>query len=248
MRKMSFLFWLFGSMLCAQNVSFDKANTLYNNGDYAAAISLYEQILEDNQHSSELYFNLANCYYKLNMVGPSIYFYEKALLLEPNDSDIINNLGFARKMTIDNINEIPKLGLVKFTSAIINRLKADQWAVVCVSLMMFFVLFFITYYLTEKTRLKRLFFVLEGLVLILLIVSFGLMTKKVKLEQDIKHAIIFSQEVALKSDPNPRSETVFLLHEGTKIQLLQSFSDSWTKIQLKDGKIGWLPNSAFRSF
>ena len=246
MKTLGLILWLFGSAMYAQNSSFDQANALYNDGDYNAAISTYEQILNNKLHSSELYFNLANCYYKLNKVGPSIYYYEKALLLSLGDHEIQNNLNFARKMTIDNINDVPKLGFVKFTNAMLSWFKADQWAVVCICFMFLFVLFFIAYYLTKKTSLKRLFFILESIVLFVMLASFGLMTKKIALEKTLNHAIVFSQEVSLKTEPNLRSETIYLLHEGTKVQLLDSFDDSWTKILLNDGKVGWLPNSAFK--
>lgn len=247
MKKIGLVFWLFSSLIYAQNdPSFNRANDFYNSGDYNSAISTYKEIIESGLHSAELYYNLANCYYKLNKVAPSIYYYEKALLLNPNDTDLLNNLSFAKKMTVDKIDDVPELGLVKLAGRVIHLYSADQWAVICIFLMVFFVLFFITYYFTKKTKSKRLFFIFQGIVLVLLIISFGLMTKKFDLEKNIKHGIVFSQEIELKSEPNLKSETIFFLHEGTKIRLLEPYSDSWTKIQLNDGKVGWLPNNAFK--
>ncbi|MGB2050149.1 MAG: SH3 domain-containing protein, partial [Flavobacteriaceae bacterium] len=49
-----------------------------------------------------------------------------------------------------------------------------------------------------------------------------------------------------KSEPNLKSETVFILHEGAKIQILESYKKEWSKIKLIDGKSGWLPNEAFK--
>ena len=86
---------------------------MYNEGKYAEAISLYESILATKKHSAALYFNLANAHYKLNHIAPSIYYYEKALQLNPNDSDIKNNLAFAQNMTIDAINDVPEVGFSK---------------------------------------------------------------------------------------------------------------------------------------
>ena len=73
---------------------FTQATEHYNKGEYSKAIENYEQILEGGEHSPELYFNLANCHYKLNHIGPSIYYYEKALLLNPDDGEIKNNLKY----------------------------------------------------------------------------------------------------------------------------------------------------------
>ena len=96
----------------AQNDAiFDEANTMYNEGKYAEAIDTYTKILNNDYHSPELYFNLANAHYKLNNIAPSIYYYEKALMLSPNDSEIENNAAFARNMTIDAIDVIPEAGL-----------------------------------------------------------------------------------------------------------------------------------------
>jgi SH3-like domain-containing protein len=43
----------------------------------------------------------------------------------------------------------------------------------------------------------------------------------------------------VKSAPSSQSEDLFILHEGTKIQVLESFND-WSKIKLSDGMIGWV--------
>jgi tetratricopeptide (TPR) repeat protein len=142
------------------NPEFDKGNALYNDGDYKAAIQAYEVILEKGLHSAELYYNLANCFYKLNKVGPTIYFYEKALMLDPKDTAILNNLAFAEKMRIDKIELIPEVGLVKLIKNIVDLFKLDTWAFVCIGFMLAFVGFFIAYYLNQSAKKKRLFFVL----------------------------------------------------------------------------------------
>ena len=57
--------------------------------------------------------------------------------------------------------------------------------------------------------------------------------------QKERPAIIFAIESNVKSEPNERSENVFLLHEGTKVNVLEEL-DNWKKIKLLDGKIGWI--------
>ena len=102
------LVFLISTMSFAQNKTiFEQANALYNDGNYTEALNKYTSILEHNEHSAELYFNIANAHYKLNNVAPSIYYYEKALLLKPNDKEILNNIAYARNMTIDAIEIVP---------------------------------------------------------------------------------------------------------------------------------------------
>ena len=120
MKNIIYLILFITEIFFAQN-SFEKGNALYQKGEYEQAIIQYESVLANQQHSSELYFNLGNCYYKLNMVAPSIYNYEKALLLNADDFEITNNLEFAQKLQIDEIKVLPKVGFSKLILDNINR-------------------------------------------------------------------------------------------------------------------------------
>lgn len=246
MKKHILLFWLIGFLGFSQEKKiFDEANTLYNNGKYESAISVYKQILDDGLHSSALYFNMANCYYKLNKIAPSIYHYEKALKLSPKDQDIQNNLSFAEQMTIDKFDVVPEIGVAKLLNKIARSFSVDGWAVLCIAFMCMIILCFIAYYLLQNTKSKRTFFIL-GLVLILILISaFILLNKKQELDRK-RFAIVFSQEVSIKSEPNLRSETAFILHEGTKVQIVEFYKDSWSKIKLMDGTVGWISTNDFK--
>ena len=140
MKKLVYILVFFLSFITsAQNISlFEQGNALYNDGNYEQAILKYENILENGEHSAELYFNLGNANYKLNNVAPSIYFYEKALQLEPKNKEIQNNLAFAQNMTIDAIDPVPEIGLSKFLRQAINSLSFDVWAILAVSFMVLF--------------------------------------------------------------------------------------------------------------
>lgn len=102
MKNILYIFLLITQTFWAQT-AFDKGNNLYQKGNYQEAINVYESVLKSGQQSAELYFNLGNCFYKLNKVAPAIFNFEKALLLKPNDAEIQNNLDFAQKMTIDEV-------------------------------------------------------------------------------------------------------------------------------------------------
>ena len=58
---------------------------------------------------------------------------------------------------------------------------------------------------------------------------------------------LFAQESEVKTDPNLRSEVAFVLHEGTKVQILEFYEDNWTKVKLSDGKTGWIPSSDIKA-
>lgn len=241
MRRVAVIFsLLIGFLSQAQNDAiFDKATALYNDGAYKEAIENYELILKNGEHSAALYYNLGNCYYKLNQIAPSIYNYEKALLLDPGDKEIKNNLAFARQMTIDAIEPLPVSGFAKIYNSVIGVLSFDQWAYLTIGFILLFVLGYLAYYFLKYSSQKRVAFVgsMVALILAALFLAFAFVQyRHYNAEQP---AIVFASECLVKSEPNNRSTEVFLLHEGTKIQVIEGLEE-YSKIELADGKTGWV--------
>jgi tetratricopeptide (TPR) repeat protein len=247
MRIVLFLFIIcFSSFGFSQdNGAFEKANGLYNDGKYAEAIDNYKSILNSGVHSSELYFNLGNAHYKLNNIAPSIFYYEKALQIDPNDEDIKNNLGFAQNMTVDAIDKVPVVGFRRILNNIVNLTSADAWAKFAVTGVLLFVFLFLMYHFAYATSRKRIAFIVSVLSLFMALFSVLMAFQKNRLEKNDRPAIVFAQESKVKADPNQKSEEVFRLHEGTKVQVLESYED-WKKIQLSDNSTGWIPASDIR--
>ena len=69
------------------------------------------------------------------------------------------------------------------------------------------------------------------------------------LQQQYEHsdriAIIFAQSLSVKSSPDSKSTDLFVLHEGVKVELLDSV-ENWRKIRLPDGKVGWIPGGSIQ--
>ncbi|MEW7289436.1 SH3 domain-containing protein [Aquimarina sp. 2304DJ70-9] len=220
--------------------TFQRAGSLYNQEKYQEAIDAYRSILDTGQESASLYYNLGNAHYKLSNIGPSIYYYEKALELAPNDEDIQNNLAFAQKATIDSIDVIPEGFVSRTIKRFTTMFSYDNWAWISVVCMVVFVILFILYYTAHTSSRKRLFFVSSWLLLFIGILGVAFAYNQYNFLKNNQFAIVFAQETNIKSEPNLRSEEVFELHEGTKVQVTETVNN-WKKIKLSDGKIGWIP-------
>ncbi len=218
---------------------FDQATEAYNAGEYERAIFHYEQILKQGQHSAALYFNLANSYYKLGEPAPSIYYYEKALLLDPGDPEIRNNLGFARNMTLDAIEPLPKTDLKQAYENVVFYFGLDQWAILGVILMVLFVTGYLIFYLSGRPNIKRIALISSLAALMLAVAGTLMAYLQYRAYEADQPAIVFAEESEVRSEPNQRSPQAFLLHEGTKVQVLDSLGN-WQKIELADGQIGWM--------
>jgi len=218
---------------------FVKANKLYQQEDYLKALELYQDIEKQNVESEALYFNMANIYYKTNQVAPAIYFYEKALLIDPNNKDVKFNLDFANRMILDNIEPLPKSLGQKFRDGVILKFKCNTWAIIAVSLAFLFALLFLLYHFSYSTSKKRFYFITSIMSASFVAISLFFALKSNHYMTTTKSAIIFVPQTQVKSAPTKNSEVNFELHEGTKVQVLENL-DNWRKIKIVDGKTGWM--------
>lgn len=224
---------------------FEEGNKQYAAGAYQDAVDAYKKVIDSDQVSAAVYYNIANAHYKLNNVAPSVYYYEKAKQLAPADKDIRNNASFAQKMKIDAIIPLPENTLKKWFNTILNLMTTDGWAYATVIMAFLFVAFFLAYYFSFSSGKKRAFFV--GSFLSLLIAGLSLVfayNAFAKAEKD-KPAIVFAAKSEVKSEPKLASTQAFILHEGTKVMILESV-ENWKKIILADGKTGWIPATDIR--
>ena len=244
MKNIFYILLLIFQISLAQN-AFDQGNKFYEKENYQAAIKSYQSVGNTGKQSAELYFNLGNCYYKIQKVAPAIYNYEKALLLSPNDTEIKTNLEFARKMAIDDIKVIPKVGFSKLIQDFTAKYYYDTWAWIAVAFAFLFLLFFVGYYFSNLTVLKRVFFF--GMFFWLL--GIGLSTtsgfyEKGRVDNE-RPAIVFAETASVKSEPKISATDAFVLHEGTKVYILESIAN-WKKVELTDETTGWIEESAIK--
>ena len=244
MKRLVYIFLFISSFLFAQS-GFEKGNVLYQKGQYEQAIQAYESVLDSRQQSADLYFNLGNCYYKLNKVAPSIYNYEKALVLAPEDVDITNNLKFAQKLTIDEVKEVPKVGFAKLLHDFTGMYHYNTWAWISIVFGLMFLGFFIGYYFSLAAVLKRIFFFGMFVWVLFLLVSVGAAIFERNHFVTDRPAIVFAEVTEVKSEPQKASPATFILHEGTKV-FVKEILGKWKKIELTDGTEGWIESEAIR--
>ena len=213
MKKLVYILLLITQVFFAQN-GFEDGNKLYQNNKYNEAITAYQSVLATKKQSAELYFNIGNCYFKLNKVAPAIYNYEKALTLKPNDPQIINNLNFAKKLTIDEIKDIPKVGFEKLLRDFTATYHYDTWAYISVGLAFLFLLFFVGYYFSETTVSKRIFFVGMFVLIFVIVITILSAVFEKNYHESERPAIVFDEVVSVKNEPKPAANDVVVLHES----------------------------------
>jgi len=228
--------------ISAQNDLLKQANEAYAKNDFQTASGLYEKLLKENGESATVYYNLGNSYYKLNKVAPSILNYERALLLEPGNSDIRFNLEIAKLKTVDKIQPIDDFFLTEWYRDVQNLLSTDAWSKLSITCFILLIVCLFLFFFTRRTFVKKLGFY-TGIVL-LVVVTLGntfAYNQKRRLTQR-NEAIISAPTTTIKSSPDASGTDLFILHEGTKVKLRTQLG-AWNEIVTADGNVGWINNS-----
>lgn len=224
-----------------------KANELYNNSAYDSAVVMYKKVIDKGYSSSTLYYNLGNTYYKLRDYPMAIFYYEKSLKLDPNNEDTKHNLEIANAFISDKIETVPDLFIKAWWNNLGNIFTANTWAVISL-IVLAILLSCIFLYLIARTRILKKSMFFSCIFLILITISiFSITIKKYNYIKSNNNGIIIAPTITVKSSPSTSSVDLFVLHEGSKIKILDNTGD-WEKIKIANGSIGWLPSSSIIKF
>ncbi len=237
------LFLFLSSFTFAQkldaNISYKKANQFYAKQDYENAITLYKALIADKKISAEIYYNLGNSYFKTGKVSLAIIAYERAKKIAPDDEDIDFNLKIASLKTIDRIDVVPDVFYKRWYRSASLLFSANGWSTLfIISIWLFFISAAI-YILGKSIAIKKLgFFVM---ITFLFITSFGYLmaSSSYSIAHGEEHGIVMAPSVYVKSSPDEKGNDLFILHEGTKVEVMETF-ENWNKIKIANGNIGWL--------
>ena len=216
----------------------------YAAGQWDEAKRGWELIAEDGQVSAQLCYNLGCAYFKSGDVAHSILWFERALKLDPSYSDAKANLEYAESFTQDRIDSVPEFFLVKWVRGLRNSLSSDGWAVAFLVLLGCFMAMLVLFLLSRGAPRVVGFF--AGL-LFLMMASGSLGFSIASRAQSLDHSrlVVVSPVSVVRSAPDENSGTdLFVLHEGSRAKMLDEVG-LWTKIELSDGRQGWIRKSDF---
>ena len=193
--------------------------------------------------SGILYYNLGNAYYRKNDVTQAIIAYERALKLVPSDEDARYNLQLAQARTIDRLSPESDIFFMHWLHAVVYSLSIDAWAVVSLVVLLLCLSFLLLYFLAlDVTKRKIGFFSALGLLLLfVLCVTFAKMQQNEK--RNANQAVIVASIATVKKTPDVKGDSAVTLHEGTKVEIIDSSIDGWKGIRLPDETMGWIPAS-----
>ena len=240
--------WLLLAMIClggtsARAVTKNNADTEYQKGNYQQAIRDYEEVLK-NGESAEIYFNLGNAYYRTDNITKAVLNYERARLLSPGDDDINFNLQFAHSKTIDKITPQSEMFFVTWYKSLVNFTSVDNWAKTGILCIVMALLLVLLYLFGPQLMLRKIGF-FGGLAFFVIFLLSNLFAFQQKQALDNRTgAIIMAPSVNIKKTPAKNSTDQFVLHEGTRVDIIDKGMTDWRCIRVGDGREGWIETKA----
>ena len=228
--------------LSANAITKQNADDEYAKGNYQQAIKDYQEILKTGV-SSEIYYNLGNAYYRTDNITQALLAYERALQLSPGDNDIRFNLQYARSKTIDKITPETEMFFVTWYHSLVNFTSVDRWAnTAIVSIVMALLLILVFLFAPQMWARKSGFYGSAAFLLLFAFANLFAFQQKHELETK-QGAIVIAPTVNVKKTPAASGTDVFVIHEGTRVDITDRGMKQWRGIKLADGREGWLKTS-----
>lgn len=245
-RYISFFFLLIlslsGSAAATPEGRFEEARQVYDKGDFAHAISLYQGLIQEGVHSGYLYYNLGNSYYRTQAWGEAKAAYLAARNELPRNADIQANLILVHQKGADHLqlSRAPSPFFFWRTWGTVSEFA------LAAALLAGLAFFLCTLGLCIPSLHSLRTFGRIGLVVAALL---GAATGKLMQSKEIWGAVVI-QETAVHSAPGAHNLSLFTLHEGAPLIWLQTEGD-WSQILLveeKDTRRGWVSTNAIRVY
>ncbi len=225
------------------NNAFVKANELYTQGCYNEAIDNYENILSIYGVSPELYYNLGNAYYKTNQMGLSILNYERALRLMPTYENAKHNLALARLKTTDKIEDEQEEFLKNWALTLMNLFPSNVWIWINLGNFLVFIVTSFIFAFATQMKWRRIGFRMATIFLGIFIVGAIFAGRTAAHFNNRADAIVMAGVSTLKSSPDESGNDLFVLHEGTKVTIIETVGE-WHEVRFGNGNIGWIKTKA----
>ena len=223
-----------------QAVTKQDADAEYSKGNYQQAIKDYEELLKAGE-SAEIYYNLGNAYYRTENITRAVLSYERALLLNPADDDIRFNLQMARSKTIDKITPESEMFFFTWYRSLVNLMTIDGWAHLAIASIILTLILALVYLFAGHLTLRKIGFYGGVLFLIIFLLSnlFAFQQKQMLMKRN--GAIVTAPSVTIKKTPVTNSADQGVIHEGTRVDIIDDTMRDWKEIHLADGREGWIP-------
>jgi len=240
-----FLIFSFSTFAVNQiDAIYQDAINSFNDKDYQTALEKFSLLENEGIINADLYYNIGNCYFRINEIGRSILYFKKALKVRSNHQAARRNLEYTLTFTKDkqdsgSTSVIRSFWLKAFDSFSINLL-AIITLLMFIIIVMLICLMIVHYKNREKT--VPIFMIT---ISIFLFSAFSIIsTFKWQEFHNNEEGVLLSTSAIGYSGPGEDFTRVFTIHEGM-IFIIEKEEANWCLIKLENGLGGWINKDTF---
>lgn len=225
------------------------ADSAYAQEQYSKAIELYNKGIKAHGSSAALYCNLGDAYYRNGDLGKAIVCYERALRIDPSYEDAHQNLEFVRTKCIDKVGESGTF-LENTFDSLATLTTSNIWAVVSLSLFLLIAGGICLYFFSANVAIRKIGFFGAIILVLFMLMSIMMAIRSYNISVAKDKAIILSPSTILSTsprEPKDRNEEAMLLHEGTKVTIVDSVgttsgntSVKWYEVVVDNTHRAWI--------
>ena len=230
----------------AGNANLDRAHQAYKQELYNEALKLYLQEAENTGVSSALYCNIGDTYYRLKDNVHAVLYYERALLLDPSNSDARFNLEFVRgKMQLPD--DAGDSWFSNWVDQTVSRLSSNAWAMIAIITFLLFLVAVAAYLFMDNVLIRKIGFFGGALLIVASILANLAAFHVYHKATGGNGAIILPETVTLSTaprEPRDKEEEAFQLQQGTRVEIVDSIADKthgkWLQVSTAGGHKAWI--------
>lgn len=237
----------------AESPLISQADSAYNADNFRLTADIYLNVIQEEGPSAKLYYNLGNSYYRLGEMGNAILSYERALRLDPADEDARNNLAFVNARITDRPGERGTF-LGNALDAMSAYAHSNVWAWMAFTCFILTLVALIAYLFSQVVKIRKIGFFGGIFTFIATCVCLFFSFRAAAIATDSNAAIITVPSTILSTTPRvpqDRNQEAMLLHEGTKVTILDSVrstTDSihslWYDVEVDNAHRAWINANA----
>ena len=220
------------SLFAQADAEFAKANQKFAEGHFTEAISGYEALTRAGQWSANVFYDLANAYFRTGDLGRAILNYERALALERHHPEATANMQIARDEA--HALDIQPSGPERYLQfASVNQYSIAAATAFWLAIFAMFRLIF------KRRRSARAIAVSTCCLLVLAAAVYAILT----LERGRKGqalAVVTGKDVQARLATADTANSVLALPVGSEIKILSTRGD-WIYAALPNNLRGWIP-------
>ena len=211
----SLLFLLLSVSIFADNqidLIQQDAISSYNDKDYQTALEKFSLLENEGIINADLYYNIGNCYFRINEVGRSILYFKKAIKVRSDHSAARRNLEYALTFTIDKQESDDQSVIRSFWLRAFDSISINLLAIITLiifSIIIMFICLMIIYY---KNREKTVPIFITTIFIFLFLVFFIISILKWQEFNKTDEAVLLSTSAIGYSGPGEDLTLVFTIH------------------------------------